>query len=66
MKDGIIVIERFERGGLVAYSIDEGETFHETVREAFEHKAEQLRKLRESSGEHQTLRELAQGGGTDK
>lgn len=42
-RDGIIVIERFERGGLVAYSIDGGETFHETTRQAFEHEAERLR-----------------------
>jgi hypothetical protein len=40
-QDGITIIERFQRGGLVAYSIDEGETYHPTVRQAFEHQAEQ-------------------------
>lgn len=38
-KDGIVVIERYERGGLVAYSVDEGKTYHPTVRQAFMHKA---------------------------
>ena len=37
-KDSITIIERFERGGVVAYSIDEGETYHPTVREAFAHR----------------------------
>jgi hypothetical protein len=34
----ITVVERWQRGGVVAYSIDEGKTFHATVRQAFEHR----------------------------
>jgi predicted lactoylglutathione lyase len=38
-KKGIVVIERYERDGLVAYSLDEGKTYHETVEKAKEHYA---------------------------
>lgn len=49
-KDSIIIIERFQKGGLVAYSIDEGETYHPSVREAFEHfEREQIKKKIEES-----------------
>lgn len=36
-KDNIIIIERYERGALTAYSVDEGKTFHSTVRKALNH-----------------------------
>jgi frataxin-like iron-binding protein CyaY len=42
MSKGITVIERYEKGGLTAYSVDEGETYHQTVDEALKHLATQL------------------------
>lgn len=36
-KDGIIVIERFQKGYLTAYSVDDGKSYHPSVYEALEH-----------------------------
>ena len=34
IRNGIVVIERYQKGYLTAYSVDEGKTFHPSVDEA--------------------------------
>lgn len=44
--DSIEVITRYQRGGLVAYSIDGGKTFHPTTGDAIRAKQKSIDKLK--------------------